>query len=70
MSVHEDTLLGLNEALEFVKGDKTKARSTVVTIAEDETEIEQVIFQKIKKLSKPNKQRTMQYVDELLRASN
>jgi len=36
MIVHEDTLQGLNEILEYVKGDKSKARSMAVAIADEE----------------------------------
>ena len=36
MIVHEDTLKGLNEILEYVKGDKSKARSMAVAIADEE----------------------------------
>ena len=31
MSVHEDTLQGLHEALDYVKGDKSKGRSVTIT---------------------------------------
>ena len=65
-----DMILSLNEAVEYAKGDKTKGRSTIVTISDEEIEMEQVIFHKIRKLSKQDKQRAMQYVDELSQATN
>ena len=69
MSVHEDTLQGLKEALEYVRGDKTKARSVTITPDEtDDYETDQILFQKITQLSPPNKRRAIQYVEELLRA--
>ena len=51
MGVHEDTLQGLTEALEYVKGDKSKGRSEIVKITDEETEIDIILFQKIRKLS-------------------
>ena len=36
MGVHEDTLQGLQEALEYTRGDRTKGRSTIVTIPDDD----------------------------------
>ena len=66
----DDMKQSLQEAVEYAKGDKTKGRSEVVTISDEEIEMEQVIFQKIKKLSVTNKRKAIQYVDDLLRASN
>ena len=70
MSVHEDTLQGLKEALAYVKGDSTKARSVTVTLPEGMSETNQLLFQKITSLSEPNRQRVIKYVDELLQASS
>ena len=36
MSVHEDTLQGLREIRDYVRGDKTKARSMTVEVSEEE----------------------------------
>ena len=69
MSVHEDTLQGLQEALEYVKGDKTKARSMILSLPDDDTDMERILFQKFVKLSEPNKQRAIGYIDGLLQAS-
>ena len=41
MSVHENTLQGLKEALEYVKGDKTKGRTMIVELPEDEIDTEE-----------------------------
>ena len=65
-----DMLQSLEEAVAYAEGDKTKGRSMVVTISDEEIELEQVIFQKIKKLSVPNKKKAIEYVDDLLQASN
>ena len=35
-TVHEDTLQGLTELLEYVKGDSSKARAVTITIPDDE----------------------------------
>ena len=69
MSVHDDTLQGLQEILDYVKGDKTKARSMTITIEDEEIESNQLLYQKIVELPKPDKEKAMQYVDELLQAS-
>ncbi|MCL2571939.1 MAG: hypothetical protein FWE11_06010 [Defluviitaleaceae bacterium] len=68
MSVHEDTLQGLNEILEYVRGDKSKARVTTLTIPDEEIEESQLFYQKFDMLPAPGKRKAMQYVDELLRA--
>ena len=65
----DDFVQSLNEAIDYAKGDKTKARSMIVTMPTDEAEINQLLFQKIAGLSVPNKHRAIQYVDELLQAS-
>ncbi len=65
MSVHEDTLQGLREALEYVQGDKTKARSVTVITPEDEVGFYGVY----RKLTDANKAKLMRYADELLQAN-
>ena len=69
MSIHEDTLQGLTEALEYVKGNKTKGRSINISISDEEIEMNQIFFQKFDRLSKPNKQKAMNYINELSQAS-
>ena len=68
MSVHEDTLQGLTEILEYVKGDKSKARSMTVTIQDEEIEETQLFYQKFDMLSAPCRKKAIRYVDELLQA--
>jgi len=68
MSVHEDTLQGLTEILEYVKGDKTKARSMTVIIPDEEVDEAQLFYQKFDMLPATCKQKAIKYVDELLRA--
>jgi len=70
MSVHEDTLKGLAQALDYVKGDKTKGRSMVVTIPDEEIERSQLFYQKFERLPEPSKQKAIQYIDELLQAAS
>ena len=68
MGVHEDTLQGLTEILEYVKGDKSKARLMTITIPDEEIEEAQLLFQKFDMLSAPCRQKAIRYVDELLQA--
>ena len=70
MSVNEDTLQGLKEALEYAKGDKTKCRAMTVSIPDDEIEMNQIFLKKFDSLSKPNKQKVMNFVNELTQAPN
>jgi len=69
MSVHEDTLQSLKEALEYVKGDKSKGRSMIVEMPDDEVDASYLIYQKIAKMSELNRQRVARYVDGLMQAS-
>ena len=63
MSVHEDTLQGLKEALEYVNGDKAKARSSTVTIPEDDIVI------KFNRLPEEDKRTIAIIIDKMLIAS-
>ena len=69
MTVHENTLQALKEALEYVKGDKTKGRSMIVELPDDEVEASYLIYQKIASLSDLNRQRVVGYVDGLLQSA-
>ena len=70
MSVHKDTLQGLQEVLEYARGDKTKGRSMLVTVPDDTNDKSNLLYAKIVKLSEDNQQRVSNYVDELLAVSN
>jgi hypothetical protein len=63
MSVHDDTLQGLQEALEYAKGN-LQLKSTVAEVNDDEIKF----FSIYGKLSEANKLRMMDYANELLRA--
>jgi len=63
MGVHEDTLQGLQEALAYVKGDKTKGRSNIIEMPEEK--IDELFIEKFKKLSDINKLEAMKIVDKL-----
>ena len=65
MSVHTDTVQGLQEALEYAKGN-LQLRETVVEITDDEI----VFYGIFNKLSEPNKTKLMNYANDLLHASN
>ena len=65
MSVHEDTVRGLQEALEYAQGN-LQLKETVIKMTEDE-----ILFYNIfSKLSEPNKVKLMNYANDLLYASN
>ena len=66
----EDLIQSLNEAVEYSVGDKTKGRSMIVTIPDEDIAMDQMIFQQIGKLSMENKEKVVQYANELLHASN
>ena len=70
MTVHENTLQGLKEALAYVKGDKTKGRSVFLELPDDEVEASHIIYQKIVSMSELNRQRVAGYVDGLLQAQS
>lgn len=70
MSVHEDTLLGLQEALDYAKGNKAKGHLMTVAIADDELDLSQTMIRDFSKLSMPNQQKAILYINELLQASN
>ena len=63
MNVREDTLQGLREALDYVKGDKTKGRSVIVEVSDDEIEF----YNMYKKLSEKNKEKAKSYINDLFR---
>ena len=63
MSVHEDTLQGLNEVLEHVKGN-TKLKTRVVEIPDEEAKL----FHIYSKLSDANKLKVLDYASALLQA--
>jgi len=65
MSIHEDTLQGLTEALEYVRGN-LELKSTEVEVADEE-----IMFYSIYgKLSEKNKMKLMDYANDLLHAAN
>jgi hypothetical protein len=65
MSVNEDTLQGLQEALEYAKGN-LQLKTTVVEVPDEEIKFYSVYS----KLSETNRIKVMNYVNDLLHASN
>jgi hypothetical protein len=65
MSVHEDTLQGLQEALEHAKGN-TQLKATVIEVPDEEI----VFYSIFGKLSEANKIKLMKYARRLLKAVN
>ena len=64
----DNLMQGLNEALEYARGDTSKGRSVIIETNE-ETEIDQLFYQKFDRLPLPEKKKAMHYVDQLLHAS-
>jgi len=64
-----DLIQSLNEAISYANGDISQGRSKIVTIPDDEIEINQMIYQQICKLSKENKVKIISYANDLLQAS-
>jgi len=61
MSVHEDTLQGLNEALEYAKG-RLELKKTIIDIPDDEIKFYSIYG----KLTEDNKLKVMEYTNALL----
>ena len=64
MSIHEDTLQGLQEALEYVNGNKSKARSSIVTISDDD------VFRKYNELPDEDKTAIKMIISKMLIANS
>ena len=65
MSVHEETLQGLNEALDYVRGN-INLKTTVVEIPDEEV----TFYSIFGKLSEQDKAKLMSYANNLLQTSN
>ena len=65
MSVHDDTLQGLQEALEYARGN-LELKTTVVEVSDEEIKFYSIFG----KLSETNKKKLMQYANNLLQATN
>jgi hypothetical protein len=65
MSVHDDTLQGLQEALEYARGN-LELKATVVEVSDEEIKFYSIYG----KLSETNKKKLMQYANNLLQATN
>jgi len=63
MSIHDDTLQGLQEALKYAKGD-LDLKETIVEISDDERQFYNIY----NKLSDEDKVKVINYVNELLYA--
>jgi len=65
MSIHEDTIQGLQEALAYVQGDKTKGISVTITVPDEEIET----INKFYELSERNKRIATVLINELDQAA-
>ena len=70
MTVHENTMQGLREALAYVKGDTSKGRSFLIELPDAEVEQAQILWRKILSLPDANRRQAVDYIDGLLQASN
>ena len=68
MSVYDDTIQGLKETLEYVKGDKSKGRSHYVELTDEEVKKKQLLWLKIDNLSDLKRKKVEIYIDELIEA--
>ena len=66
----DDLIQSLGEAVSYAQGDKTKGRSMVISIPDEELEAEHIFFSNFTKLPDSSKQKAMEYVNELLHAAN
>ena len=64
-----DLIQSLNEAVLYSKGDKTKGRSMILEIPDNEAEIDQLILQQLSGLSIENKVKIIRYANDLVQAS-
>ena len=65
MSVHEDTLQGLREALDYARGD-LELRVTSVEVSDDEIRFYSIY----NKLPEQSKRKLMSYAYDLMQTSN
>ena len=64
----DDLIASCKEVIEHKKGN-IKLKTTVVEIPDEEIEMDQMIYLKVNKLSRENKEKIMRYAEELLNAS-
>ena len=65
MSVHDDTLQGLQEALEYARGN-LQMKTTIVEVADEVIKFYSIYD----KLSEANKKKLMNYANDLLQTAN
>ena len=65
MSVHDDTLQGLQEALEFARGNR-ELKTTIVEVADEEIRFYSIYS----KLPEADKKKLMNYANDLLQTAN
>jgi len=69
MTVHENTLQGLQEALAYVRGDKSNGRTFTIELPDAEVEQAQILWHKILSLPDASRQQAVGYIDGLLHLS-
>jgi len=59
----------VQQAIDYEKGDVTKARSMYVGISDDEVDPSYLIYEKVAKMSDSHRQRVAGYIDCLIEAA-
>ena len=65
MSVHEDTIQGLQEALDYVRGN-LELKTTTIEVPDEEIRFYSIYG----KLSESNKKKLMNYANDLFQTAN
>ena len=68
-ALFSDLVQSLNEAVSYADGDKSKGRSVIIDIPDNEAEMDQLIFRQLIGLSIENKVKIIKYASELAQAS-
>jgi len=69
-ALFNELIQSLNEAVSYANGDKTKGRSVIIDIPDNEAEMDQLIFKQLTGLSVENKVKVIKYASELAQASS
>ena len=67
-NLFDDLIASCNEVLAFKRGE-VQLKTTTLKISDDELEPSQLLYYKIEQLPERDKQKAIQYVDELLQVA-
>ena len=65
----DNLMESVQQAIDYARGDTTKARSVFVEISDEEADTSYLIYEKIVRMSESNRQRVAGYVDCLLESA-